>query len=148
MTSLGFRIEISNHFLAKNLIKRFNAKFTSAQVSDLVKEGKITIEKKNGMLIVHGLKSDYKTGLSNFSLMCDILEGKEELSRLIQIMNVLGNDRLIKEKISSFMSGKSMLSALPQLSPLKDAIIKLDSMMPGFIQHGWYYAPEATFNDV
>jgi len=146
MTYLGFRIEIVNHMLARSLEKRFNAKFPSAKISNVVKDGKITVERLNGMLIAHGTKADYKTRLTNFALLCDVPEGKEELFRLVQIMNVLGNDRLIKEKISSFVDKKSMLVSLPQLNPIRDAIIKLDTMMPGFIRHGWYYAPEAMFD--
>ena len=57
-------------------------------------------------------------------MLCEIPEGDLELTRLVKIMNVLGNDRLIKERISAFIGGKSMLNALPQLTPIKDAILK------------------------
>jgi hypothetical protein len=147
MAYLGFRMEIITNLLARNLTKRFNTKFLDAQIGDLNREGKIVIEKREALLIAHGQKSSNKSGVANFSLLCEVVDGNEELTRLIQIMNVLGNDRLIKERISYFVSGKSMLNALPQLAPIKNAILKLDVMMPGFVKYGWYYAPEAIFDE-
>jgi len=147
MAYLGFRIEISKNLLARNLMKRVNNKQWGAQIFELFRDGKISIEKKNGMLIAHGLKADNKTNMANFSLLSEIKDGEEELNRLIQIMNVLGNDRLIKEKLSSLISGKSLLGALPQLEPVKNTIVKIDeTMMPGLIRSGYFYAPEALFD--
>jgi hypothetical protein len=145
---LGFRIEIAKSLMVRNFAKRVNSKKWGAQVFELIKDGKIAVEKKDGMLIAHGLKSDSKTSVYNFSLLCEIEEGEEELCRLVQIMNVLGNDRLIKEKISALIGGKSLLNALPQLEPVKNTIVKIDkNLIPGFVQHGWYYAPEALFDE-
>ena len=147
MSYLGFRIEIVNSLLVRNMVKRLNSKVkASAQIFELVREGKITVERRNDMLIAHGTKSDHKTGVANFSLMSEVSEGDDELSRLVQIMNVLGNDRLIKERVSALISGKSLLNALPQLIPIKNSIVKIEEVIPGFIRSAWYYAPEAIFD--
>ncbi|MFA5023346.1 MAG: hypothetical protein WC523_00115 [Patescibacteria group bacterium] len=146
MNYLGFRIEISNNILTRNWTRKFSSKHCLAHIDDMHKEGKITIERLGNMLIAHGQKADYKTGLSNFSLTYETSSDNEELFRIVQIMNVLGNDRLIKEKVNSFINGKSLLCALPQLDPIKTAIVKIDQIIPGFIRCGWYYAPEALFD--
>jgi hypothetical protein len=147
MVYLGFRIEIANYLLPRNLTKRFNTKFIEAQISDLCREGKIVVERRENMLIAHGQKAGYASGLSNFALLCEISKGPEELKRLVEIMNTLGNERLIKERISFFTSNKSQLVHLQELKPIKNAILTLNEMIPGFIKHGWYYAPEAIFDE-
>lgn len=142
---LGVRVEIANRFLPrKNLIKQYNKTHTSTQLFDLYQDGKITVEKNCSMLIARGAKNDKgkSSGLVNFSVMAEINK-MEEARRVIQIVNVLGNDRLIREKVSVFVSGRSILNALPELAELKLAFKDLDSIMPGFIKSGWYYAPEA-----
>lgn len=144
---LGVRVEIASRLAIKNLAKRYNSAHTTTQIFDLHTDGKITIEKKESMIIARGTKNDNPGthhGLVNFSLMTEMSKD-EELRRIVQIVNVLGNDRLIREKVSVFVGGKSLLNAIPELSQLRDAFISLDSVMPGFVKSGWYYAPEAIF---
>jgi len=143
---LGVRVEIANRFAVKDLADTFNADHDDTQIFDLHKDGKITVEKKDSMLIARGAKNDKpnNSGLVNFSLMAEVNKD-EELRRVVQIVNVLGNDRLIRERVNVFVNGKSLLNAIPELDQLKNAFVSLESMMPGFIKAGWYYAPEAIF---
>jgi len=144
---LGVRVEIANRFAVKDLQKKYNSAHDETQIFDLHKDGKITVEKKDSMLIARGAKSDKPSstgGLVNFSVMAEVNKD-EEVRRIVQIVNVLGNDRLIRERVALFVNGKSLLNAIPELNQLKDAFISIESMMPGFIKSGWYYAPEAIF---
>ena len=144
---IGFKVEVASRFIGKGFLCQFNESGNEQiKLLDLNRDGKIVIEKIDKMLIVHGQKTEprFETGLANFSLLAK-LKSKDEGIRIIKIINVLGNDRLIRERISAFVNGRSMLSALPELAPLKDAFIKLEEMRPGLIKTGWYYAPEASF---
>lgn len=149
---LGVRVEVASRFLTvKNLVKKYNAAHDKTQVFDLYQDGRITVEKKESMLIARGTKQDKNalnkssySPLVNFSVMAEIARD-EELKRVVQIVNVLGNDRLIREKVSVFVNGRSTLNAIPELQALRDAFISLDSIMPGFVKAAWYYAPEARF---
>lgn len=143
---LGVRIELANRFLTvKNLEARFNSAHDATQIFDLHRDGKITVEKKDAMLIARGVKNEKgPTGLVNFSVMAEVAKN-EEVKRVVQIVNVLGNDRLIRERVTVFVSGNSLLNAIPEMNVLRDAFINLDSILPGFIKAGWYYAPEARF---
>ena len=76
----------------------------------------------------------------NFSVMIKIK--KDEMIRLAQIINVLGNDKLIRERVSVFVNDNSMLNAIVELSELKNAFFDIDKMLPSFIKNAWYYAPE------
>lgn len=141
---LGVRVELANRFLiVDDLESEFNSAHDTTKIFDIYQEGKITVEKKDSMLIARGAKNEKNsTGLVNFSVMVEVVNG-EEIKRVVQIINVLGNDRLIREKVSTFVNGKSSLNAIPEMNELKKAFINLDSILPGFLKAGWYYAPEA-----
>lgn len=143
---LGVRVEIAGRIAVKDLPKKYNTSHQDTQILDFHKDGKITVEKKESMIVARGTKNDkpYSNNMVNFSLMASVAR-ESEIKRIVQIVNVLGNDRLIKEKISLFVSGKSLLNSIPEIDRLRGAFIDLDSIMPGFIKSGWYYAPEATF---
>jgi hypothetical protein len=143
---VGVRIEISNR---SNKIKDINTRYFDTyktnSITDYHENGKVTIERKDGMLIAHGKEEDkFNTGLINFSVMNELEGEQEELQRLIKIVNVLGNDRLIKEKVSVFVEGKSMLNNIKEFGGLVQLFKNINKLAPGFIDGAWYYAPEAT----
>ena len=139
---IGFRAEVSSKlFNVRDLAKKYNPK-NKTQIFGVHREGRIVIEKNNGMQIAGGTSSKQPTGLVNFSVMIEMSTVKD-VDRLVQIMNVLGNDRLIREKISTFVNEKSILNSIPELAELKTAFVALDLLIPGFIRSGWYYAPDA-----
>lgn len=143
---LGVRVEVANRFVTvNNLLTQYNKTHKTTKLFDLHREGKITVEKTDSMLVARGTANDKGSGLVNFSVMAETKK-IEDLKRIVQIINVLGNDRLIREKVSVFVNGRSLLNAIPELAELKEAFIAIDSLIPGFINAGWYYAPEAEFN--
>lgn len=146
---VGVRVEIASRFVRtnKNLVKKYNSSHKNTQLFDLHRDGKIAVEKDGIMLIARGAKPDKgPTGLVNFSVMAEIKSKKrKDIERIVQIVNVLGNDRLIRERVHTFVGGRSLLNAISELAEIKNAFVELDTLIPGFVKAGWYYAPEAKF---
>jgi len=136
---LGVRVEINNKFVLDT--KTLKKSCSKAKIDDVIEDARITVEKKNDMLIARGKEDKLKGGMINFSLMAHV--SKQEAERVVKIVNVLGNDRLIKEKVSTLCSGESVLNDIPELQNIKQAFYEIDDQLPGFINNAWYYAPEA-----
>lgn len=143
---LGVRAEVAKRFVpSTDVVEQYNNSHANTKIFDLHHNGKITADKSNSVVIAHGEKYQKgTTGLVNFAVMTDI-SSQKDIVRVVQIINVLGNDRLIREKVSLFAQGKSLLNSIPELRPIKDAFVNIEKIMPGFIKSGWYYAPEAMF---
>lgn len=143
---LGVRVELASRFYTvKNLPARYNRKFKETQVFDIYKNGRITVERDKGMLIARGeeqRKDRPETGVVNFSVGINLGRNVKNVKRIVQIVNVLGNDRLIKERVKTFVDRESFLNSIPEFEQLQQAFGNLEEMMPGFIKAGWYYAPE------
>lgn len=153
-TYIGVRVELASRIVKGDLaliVEQYNS-LGKPQIFDLHTEGKITVEHTNDLLIARGeddsRKSKTKTktkygGMVNFALMIPI--GDKELLRVVQIINVLGNGRLIRERIKTFTDGQSALNQLPEMQDLVGALNSLNGLIPGLINGGCYYAPEAKF---
>ena len=148
MLYIGFRIEVASRILPNditNIVKIYNK--SANKILDLHQNGKITADKSNDIIIARGKsdKNKSKNGtMINFSIVNSI-SSKEELIRVVQIINVLGNGRLIRERIQTFIDRESLLNQIPELNNLYDALKYAEKLMPGLIKNGWYYAPEAYF---
>lgn len=144
---VGVRIEISNRTLKiKDLVDKYNSTSTSAKIFDVHDNGRITVEKKQEMIIARGKQEDkLPTGMINFSVMLPIESTNPELERIVKIVNVLGNDRLIREKVKTFVMGQSALNKMPEFSGLTMAFQSINKLIPGFVEVAWYYAPEVKF---
>ena len=147
---IGFRVEIASRNAPHNLEKviiTYNAT-NSCSIRDLKTNGKIAINNLPGMIMACGdiekRKLTKSYAMVNFALVTPI-SNREELERTIQIINVLGDGRLIRERVKTFVDGKSILNKIPQLKILESALLKMEQYMPGLIAGGWYYAPEAIF---
>jgi hypothetical protein len=141
---LGFRIEIiGKMFPSLNLEKKYNSTHKETFIYDVHKNSKILVSKINSIILARGDTRNKNSGLTNFGVMVRI--DREEAERIAKIINVLGNDRLIKEKVSFFVSQKSTLNTLKELAPLRDAFIDIEKMVPGFTKYGWYFAPEMIY---
>lgn len=145
---IGMRVEIISRIVTNDIheiVKKYNNSH-SAKLFDLYVNGKITVERKDSMLIARGTNDKRKKkngGVINFAVMVPI--AKNDVERVVQIINVLGNGRLIRERVNSFVGGNSTLNKLPELNGLVTALSEIDKYIPGFVKGGWYYAPEANF---
>lgn len=144
---IGVRVEVANRLIDIEKLKTYNRRFKTTRIFDITDNGRITVEKSNQMIIARGKRNEKgSNGLVNFSLMTKSdATAKEEVERIVKIVNCLGNERLIRERVHTFVHGRSLLNQLPELKELKVAFNNLEELMPGFIEAGWYYAPEALF---
>jgi uncharacterized FAD-dependent dehydrogenase len=67
--------------------------------------------------------------------------GIEETDRLAQLMFVLCNDRLVKEKLSSIIAKKSIISVLPEFDFLIHELKNIIEWFPDLIAKGYFYIP-------
>ena len=147
MIYLGVRVEInSKNIKDKNFQSNYN-KSGSAKIFDLCENGRVALEKKNELLLVCGKKDKNPSNLTNFSLLVELKKSKSDLERIVKIINVLGNDKLIKEKAKAFVSGQSILNNIVELEPLKQAFKEVSSRIPNFMELAWYYAPEIKIEE-
>lgn len=141
---VGVRIEIAAKCCPKDLEQNFNANSKDVKLFDLFSNGKIFLDKREDFFLAKGemaAKKDAK--LANFSILVH-MKNKDDAQRIIKIINVLGNDKIIKEKIKTFYNKKSVLNQIPELDPLYNAIIQLNKIVPGLISNGHYYVPDST----
>lgn len=142
---VGVRIEIPNRkIFGADLPKTYKNKFNCPNfIYDYKQNSKIIGKQYNGMLIAVGEATCDE--LISFSVLVDCRNDLSKVERMIKILNVLGDDRLIKEKIKIYMSGKSLLNALPELNGLKRSFENLNHIIPNFIENAWFSAPAAKF---
>ena len=115
---LGVRAEITDEMLVKNLRTVFNFNHEVVKIFDVCEGGKIAVKRDKIILTARGIKNGkHSTGLTNFSIMLKC----KKFQRCAQIINILGNDRLIREKVSTFVDGKSLLNSMPELETLREA---------------------------
>lgn len=67
--------------------------------------------------------------------------GYEQTSRLGKLAFVLSNDRILRERISTLMSGKSKISIIPEYSWLGSACEEIGTIMPDFLSKGYFHIP-------
>ena len=98
-------------------------------------------------LVISSFRSNedrWKTDKVSFSLTKDVLikeSGFEETDRIGKLSFVLYNDRVSREKIKLFMSGKSPLNLLPEFDWLADTINRLDKIIPDISNKGYFHVP-------
>jgi len=67
--------------------------------------------------------------------------GFEQTDRLGKLTFVLTNDRIIKERISHIITGKSKISIIPEYNWLSESITEISNFIPDIINKGYYHAP-------
>lgn len=144
MAFIGFRIEVAKKFNKRDLdklMRSYNEKSGLARIMDFNINSKIFPEEKSDLIYVGTQDSKKNDGFSNFSIMLKVPR-KKEVIRLTKIINVLGNDRVIRERISVFTKKQSMLNDLKELNDLIPSLKLLNDFVPGILNNGYYYAPE------
>lgn len=139
------KIEVPHEILIKRNLKDikilFNSDVQRAKMLHLKYNGKIIAERFGNLIMANGIDIKTNTGWANFSASLRKKITYKELERLISIVNVLGNDKIIKEKISTFLANKSQLCLLPELIDYYDSFTYLNKLLPGFASNSFYYMP-------
>ena len=124
---IGVRAELPSRRVKsdpKDILEQYNSSGDS-KILDLQVDGKITVERQDAMLIARGIDcpSAKKQGMTNFALVIPS-ESQAAAERIVQIVNVLGNNRLIRERVETFVDGKSALNNLPELYDLPFPVLR------------------------
>lgn len=69
------------------------------------------------------------------------MSGFEQTDRIGKLTFVLTNDRIIKEKVSHIVSGKSKISIIPEYDWLKDTVQELSSVIPELMSKAYFHVP-------
>lgn len=140
--SVGIRVEIPTKMLKKDLIKEYKKKFDQDVIFNLDHGCKIVpCCTKEVVLARPG--EEKNMGYSSFAILVGKCGNLDSILRLVKIINILGDDKIIKEKIKTFVTGKSELNMLEELNPLIGILKNIESIIPGFIEVAWLLAPEA-----
>lgn len=86
----------------------------------------------------------WKTDKVSFNIIGDIVnknQGMEQTDRIGKLTFVLANDRIVKEKISSFLSEKSTVSVIPEYKSIKNNVQELSKIIPEISTKGYFYVP-------
>jgi len=67
--------------------------------------------------------------------------GFEETNRLGQLVFILTNDRIIKERVSHILTNKSKISIIPEYNWLPDAIKQVSQFLPEIINKAYFHVP-------
>jgi uncharacterized FAD-dependent dehydrogenase len=67
--------------------------------------------------------------------------GFEQTDRISKLTFVLSNDRILKEKVSYILTGKSKISIIPEYDWLKDAILDVESVIPDLSSKSYFHVP-------
>lgn len=67
--------------------------------------------------------------------------GFEQTDRIGKLTFVLSNDRIIKERISSILTGRSKISIMPEYDWLKDSIGELSNIIPEITTKAYFHCP-------
>lgn len=67
--------------------------------------------------------------------------GFEQTDRIGKLTFVLANDRIIKERVSSILTGKSRISIIPEYEWLKPVITELSAIIPEITTKAYFHVP-------
>lgn len=148
MVYIGFRVETISRIISGSIDKiseDYNARY-DFKIINPISHAKIIAKKAEPVVLARGEKEkkDRPDAATNFSLVVPIKK-ESEAERVAKIINVLGNGKLVRERINLFCDRKSTLNNIPELCLLVDAFKALDTYIPGIIRGGWYYAPEIVY---
>ena len=139
---VGIRLEVPNKFLHnKDIFRVYKDK--GWYLYDICIGGKVVSKRVNDLLLAKNDGSSNNSNISNFSVLISLGEDLEKVERIIKIMNILGDDKIFKEKAKTFVSGKSILNSIPELCGLKQALLFLSQEFPKIIENAWLNAPDA-----
>ena len=138
---VGLRLEVPNKFLVGVDLAKIYKKSDNIRLVGFCRGGKVVAKKVKELILA---KSDGEGGsVSSFSILINFRNDLDRVKRVISIINVLGDNKLFKEKVRTFVDGRSILNSIPELAELKRAFGILGAAMPKLIDLAWYSAPDA-----
>lgn len=149
----GLKLEFPSQALKSYITRNpyFRFRFDDFRTSVPSFSGSIETEEVNNVKIANtrNLKGT-RGNIASMSLL-KTFESKSAMAdvyRLCEITNILSDTQLLREPLSRWVSGTSVLSSLPEFEPLKTGLIKLLDMIPELKNRLSIYGPEARLNAI
>lgn len=139
---VGFRIEAPKSLVDIKKIRKICKADSSLFVSNS-KIGKTILCGMHDDLLLAKHEEDALSDKSAFCLMIDFGNNIGAVKRVVKIVNVLADDCIFVEKVSTFIMGNSTLNNLPELLPLQNALDLICVSIPYFKENAYIYAPDA-----
>lgn len=146
IAKFGIRIELNSSYM-----KDFN-KSNCTLLKDNIEIGPLSwfgtvIPEDHIDLAISAFRSNenrWKTDKVSFSLIGNVPfpdKGFEQTDRIGKLTFVLSNDRIIKEKISTILTGKSKISIIPEYDWLINPIKELSNVLPEISSKAYFHVP-------
>lgn len=86
----------------------------------------------------------WKTDKVSFNLIGSQIHpnfGFEQTDRIGKLTFVLANDRIIRERVSHILTGKSKISIIPEYDWLKETITQFSEVLPEILNKSYFHVP-------
>lgn len=106
------------------------------------------IQEDHSDLVISAFRSNedrWKSDKVSFSLLRSIYfenQGSVQTDRIGKLAFLLFNDRVSKEKIRTFMRGKSQLNLIPEYEWLSETLLQLEDIIPDVCKKGYFHVPD------
>ena len=143
--AIGFVIEVPNSIIDRRDFNRlknnYNKRKNPVRILDFNYSGKIELvdrdDKKDYCDIIGKKLGDGK--ICNFAVTIEVDE--ETAKRVAALVNVLGNDRIIRERIPVFCNKTSMIAHIEEFEEFFKLFDYLSKNISGFKNRATYYCP-------
>jgi hypothetical protein len=145
----GIRVEMN-----ASIMKDFNKSNCTITKDDLeigpLSWGGTVIPEDHGDLAISAFRSNearWKSDKVSFTLIGKKSfpdKGVEQTDRLGKLTFILSNDRILKERVSYILAGKSKISIIPEYDWLKDTIKELAAIIPEIGTKAYFHVPAIT----
>jgi uncharacterized FAD-dependent dehydrogenase len=142
---IGVRVEVPTFRINEMLADRGDVKmqdgYTSAddaRINSFVGEW----EESNILSAFGHNLPEKRSGRTNFMVGVEPDKKLADVIREVQIVNVLANDRIKRERIEDYMQGRSVLKHIHVFDLLHQAFSDLEKCLPSFISYATMYIPE------
>jgi uncharacterized protein len=148
---LGVRLEFPSQSLHECISKTpyFRFKFGDFRTTVPSVQGSVETEEVGVVKVSNGRTTNSsKNYLANLALFrkFESENPERELYRLVEIVNVLCDGQLLREPVSRFLTGKSVLSPIKEFDSIREGVAKLVNAFPKLGTRCSLYAPEARLN--
>jgi uncharacterized FAD-dependent dehydrogenase len=145
---IGVRAEIPANKI-NNLENIFKANYKVYHCDDMRINSFVGEWEESNLLSAFGYNSPKEISKrTNFMINIEPSESYEEILKYIQIINILTNEKIKKERIEDFVNGKSILNNLKIFDNLKIIFSQIEKILPMFISYAIMYVPEIKLQGI
>jgi hypothetical protein len=139
---VGLRIELPSRLVKEDLDVEYRKKFGTSDVYGVCCHSKIITESVKEVFLARGCK-DESLNTSSFAVLVDLNADLNNALRVVKIINILGDDKIMRERVKDFVDRKSQLCLIPELQGLFQVLQNLTKLIPRFLELAWFSAPDA-----